>query len=471
MNTTPPAAHHRSIFTRLFVPTLLLVLAANGCWAAAGELKHLRTELERAEETEDRPAIAELCRRIVAIKPNDEQAWDTLVDTELQLEDLDRAERSLGRWAKAIRKPSAGIEDLWGNLLFKREDYQGAARHWLAYLSRKPDPEDAAIVCDKLADLCATHGRWAEFASYSGKAVAADDSASRRTTHALALLHLHQWDAALAEIHKAREVDPADAALKETLPKFERLQKVLPQLKAVDAQIAKSPNSAGFLVDRARLLSVSQFPEVAVQDARQAMTLQPAWMRARILTGEALLDQKKPEAAAELKVSPNLVRGGDGHVSDRALRELAEEDAGLWRDRQNAELLAQRSRTLRSLNQYVLALEDANAALAIGDNSANAHVEAALSLNQLDRTREALDQATRATELSPQNESAWFARGLIEGARADLYAAVASQTHALALRESLAALREREKCAREIGQIELADRDAKRIRELEEGKR
>ena len=39
-------------------------------------------------------------------------------------------------------------------------------------------------------------------------------------------------------------MDATDPQVKEWLPEFERLQKFLPQIKALDAQIAKSPNDA-----------------------------------------------------------------------------------------------------------------------------------------------------------------------------------------------------------------------------------
>jgi hypothetical protein len=55
----------------------------------------------------------------------------------------------------------------------------------------------------------------------------------------------------------------------------------------------------------------------------------------------------------------------------------------------------------------------------------------------------------------------------MEAARADLAAAIASQTRALQLRESLPALRERERCARQLGQVEIADADLNRIKQLE----
>jgi hypothetical protein len=90
---------------------------------------------------------------------------------------------------------------------------------------------------------------------------------------------------------KANKMDASDSAVKEWLPQFERLQTFLPRIKTLDAQIAKSPNdpaAAGLLLDRARLFTLAGRPLLALDDAERALKLQPASMRARIQTAEAL---------------------------------------------------------------------------------------------------------------------------------------------------------------------------------------
>jgi tetratricopeptide (TPR) repeat protein len=118
----------------------------------------------------------------------------------------------------------------------------------------------------------------------------------------------------------------------------------------------------------------------------------------------------------------------------------------------------------------VLALADARAALGIDDKSAAAHLEAAHDLDELDQSKEALVHAVKATELNPNDGTAWYYRGVLEAKRADFPAAIQSQTRALELGESLNVLRARENSERRIGQSDKADADLKRIRELEPAK-
>jgi tetratricopeptide (TPR) repeat protein len=190
-------------------------------------------------------------------------------------------------------------------------------------------------------------------------------------------------------------------------------------------------------------------------------------MLARIQTGEALLDVKRDEDAAKLQISRGLARPADGHVSEKALRELGDEDASIRQSPGKPEPLAARAKTLRELRQFALALADARSALAIDDKSATAHFEAAHDLDELDQSKEALLHAIKATELNPNDGAAWYCRGVLEAERADFPAAIESQTRALKLGETLEALRARENCERRIGRIDNANADLKRIRDLE----
>jgi tetratricopeptide (TPR) repeat protein len=452
---------------RILIFSFLVLCATSSLRAASSDLSRLRTELSEAEEAGDKAAIIELSRRIIAIAPKTSGTWETLLQTQFEAGDFDGAAKSLDAWQKAVKRPPAAIEDFRGDIFAQRKDYQNAERHWLAFLAKKPSAADAANTYDKLADLCADQARWTDSLAYRSKAIAAEDTAARRVFRACTLLRLHQWDAAFADMAKANKIDSTNEQVKEWLPQFERLERFLAGIKALDAQIAKSPNDAGLLLERARLFTLAGRPLLALDDCDHAMKLEPASMRVRIQTGEALLDVKRNEDAAKLQVSRVLARAPDGHVSEKALQELGEEDASIRQSPGKSEPLAARAKTLRELRQFALALADAQAALTIDDKSAAAHFEAAQDLDAFDNSKEALTHAVKATELNPNNGVAWHYRGVLEAERADFPAAIESQTRSLKLGETLDALRARENCERRIGQIEKADADLKRIRELE----
>ena len=446
---------------------VLTLLAGTGLRAAeAPELQQLRTQLKTAQDANDKPAIIELSRRIVAIAPNDSKTWDMLAQTQLENEDLGGLEQTLDAWEKSFRRPPAAIDDFRASLCFERKDYRCAEQHWLAFIATKPPNADVATDYDNLAELCAAQARWADHAAYRTKAITAKDTAARRGLRAIAFLRLHKWDAAYADMAKANKMDATDPQVKEWLPQFERLQQFLPRIKPLDAQIAKSPNEIGLLLDRARLFTLAGRPLLALDDAEHAFKLQPASMRAHIQTAEALLDVDRADDAAKLNVSKDLMRGKDRPVTDQVLRELGELDSRLQQNPKDIDALVARAEILGQLRQFTLSLADANSALSINDKSAAAHFEAARDLESLDREKEALLHARIATELEPNDSTKWLFRGVLERQRADFTGAIASQTRSLEISESLDALSEREQCERRVGKVAEADADLRRIQEL-----
>jgi tetratricopeptide (TPR) repeat protein len=446
----------------LFVWWLLCQFAC-----AAADISPLRSSLAAAEKAEDQPAIIELSRRLVDANSHDSAAWEKLARALFAQKDYARCNATLDTWEKASKPPAAAIEELRGDVGFAQKDTKGAERHWLAFIARKPAATDAAATLDSLADLCVDQSRWRENAEFRKRAVAAEVTAARRVALATALLRLRQWDAALKEMQRANALDAGDTQVTEWLPQFERLQKFLPRIKGLDAQVSKMPTNAALLLDRARLLTLAERPLLALDDCQQALKLQPNSLRARVQTAEALQDSERGAEAAKLGVSHDLARTDGNHVSEKALRDLAAKDLLVAQNPGRPEPLAARSKALRDLRQFTLALADAQAALAIDANSAAGHFEAAHDLDGLGRTKEALVHIRRAVELNPNDAVAWYYRGVIEAHRADFAAAIESQTRSLAIHESAVALREREKCARRLGSVAQADADLRRVQELE----
>jgi hypothetical protein len=82
---------------RALAIAVLSLLAGIGLAAAEPpQLQQLRDELKKAQDASDKPAIIELSRRIVGIASKDSEAWDTLAQTQLESEDLDGLQGTLG---------------------------------------------------------------------------------------------------------------------------------------------------------------------------------------------------------------------------------------------------------------------------------------------------------------------------------------------------------------------------------------
>jgi tetratricopeptide (TPR) repeat protein len=450
-----------AVLSILLLPAISL---AGGLTATGGGLTQWRKQLEIAQEEKDPDAIIELTRRIVAADPRDTGAWTALVEAQIKNEDYDRALGSLKAWEKIAKPRPAAIDRYRGDIYLAEELSDEAERAWRASLAIKPNDY---IVLSKLADLLETEERWPEVLALRTRAAAAKPAAALLAAKAGALLHLHQWDAANAAIQKANNLDATDPTVQQWLPRLELLAQSLPRIKELDGQLAAKPKDPEPLLDQAAVFSEIGQPSLALSNAKRALGLAPGSVRARIQAGEAQLDLGHPDEAAKFKVGHDLPRGDDGHVTPQALRELQLRDEAVLKNPGKPGPLAARSKTLRGLNQYVLALDDARAALRLDPNSPDAEFEMGHDLDALRRPGEALPHIVHSTELRPDDPVAWYYRGIIEANRADFTAAVASQTRSLAIRESVVALQARLDCELRLSLASQADADAARLRQLQ----
>lgn len=434
--------------------------------AGGSNLPQLRAQLAAAEKDDDKDAVVELSRRILETTPGDSKLWEKLARKQFEQKDYDRCEATLDHWEKAVKPRPTIVEDLRGDIAFEKEGYKKAEPHWLAFLATKPNRDQAAASCAKLADACVAQSRWAENLEYRTRIVALKDNAANRVGRATALLRLHRWDEAYTDINKANSLDSSDATVKEWLPQFERLTKFLPRLKELDSEITKAPKNAAPLLEQARIFTLADRPLLALENSQKALKLQPDSMRARIQTAEAFLDTNDVDEATKLQVSNKLARAPDKHVSESALRDLGASDARLSQNPKSTDALLRRAKVLYNLKQLTLALASARAALAVDEKSAAAHFEIAHDLDDLGQKKDALDEARKATELDSNDSMKWLYRGMLEKERSDFTAAIESQTRSLAIQESIYALDERADCERRLGKMKEAEADVARLRQL-----
>jgi tetratricopeptide (TPR) repeat protein len=395
--------------------------------------------------------------------PGDSQTWETLAAKQLELDDQDRCAATLDAWQAHVHPRPKEIDDLRGDLALARKDNQSAEHYWRLYISADPAATDTL---EKLAKLAESAERWPDAVDWRTRALVQNRTVAGLIARANDYLQLRTWDRAFADLKKANTIDASDATVKGALPRFELLEKFLPQIKTLDAQIAKSPMAPLLWLDRARLLSLGNYPNLALQDAVHAMNLDGAMMRARIQAGEALLDLGRIDEAARLGVSYNLKRDKNNHLPDEALQALGVSDQLLLKNPGQAAPLVTRAKVLRQINQSHLALADAQLAIQLEPGSAAAHFQAAHAQDSLGHAREAMAQAERATLLNPGDPVSWYYRGLLEAQRANFAAAIECQNRSLAIRESSVARLEREKCERRIGRIAEAELDAQHREQL-----
>ena len=444
---------------RSVVCSLLVLATSLRLHAAGDDLKSLRAQLEEAEkgETPDNAAVAELSRRILQVDPHDEELWEKLAHAWLDIGDLKQCEQALDQWEK--QKPgAAAIVELRGETEFARQNYNNALRHWTAYLALKPGETETYELIAWVHEL---RRQWDKAEAILTKLIAVEDSADTHVWRARCRVQMRKWDAAIADIQKANSLAADDETVKEWLPQFELLQKSLPKIKAIDRKLADGKPQPALLLDRALLLRDAQRYDLALEDSTAALDLAPESRRAILQKGRDLYQLKRGDEAAKLRV---IVKHLD--FSDDALLKLGALDTKIDAKPKDAALLTERARECSDIEQYALALRDADAAFAIDPRSAAALVESGYASMELDHPHEARRKFIHATELDPKNAIAWRSLGELDMDLANYPAAIENFSRSLKLRESPLVLQKREKCYLYTGHDAEAVQDFQRWQKL-----
>lgn len=447
---------------RLVLPAALALLsmAAPACHRVSKEEKALRSETWEALRVQDYEKAAALARRALETSPNDEGNWDRLVQAQFGLRDSAGVHRSLTSWRTTIRKDSAKLEEYTGDLAVEEHD---AARARQAWLKAVAIDSKTFRLYEKIAQLeRREHNRGAEDRAWTAYLLLRDD-ATAHINRALCRRHLHQWEEAFADLRRAQQLAPNNGEVERTAKLFGRLEKLLPEIRELDARLVLSPQDPGLLGDRALIFLRCNDPEMALADSEAAANSAPWAVRPKLFAAISLIDLGRARECEKLSVLPFIRLDA---LTPELIETIARLDSEISAEQNNADLYVTRAWQLNELNQPALALVDADTALRLDGKSAGACAEGSYSLMKLGRGDEAFERIKQATEVDPNYSTGWQYRGELEMARSDFVAAIESYTRALAVNQTTTALERREECYRRIGLLVKADEDHRALEQL-----
>jgi tetratricopeptide (TPR) repeat protein len=399
-----------------------------------------------------------LARKVLDFAPNDDGAWARLAQAQLGARDLTGLRQTLGDWRSAVKKRSAKYDELRGDLARAEGRQAEALSAWKEAVAHR-DREPRVFI--KIARLQQANGHWKEAVIAWTQAMQNQPSAPALITRATCYRHLHDWEAARADLERAARIAPDDRLVRQERALLDRLGKFLVPIRDLDHQLKALPNDAFLLADRALLFLRAGDPSLALDDARQAARLAPGAVRPKLFRAiaEGMLGH-----AANPAISPAVLRLES--LSSDFLQTISRLDAEIAAEPKSAELLSNRAWQLNEIGQPKLALTDAETALENDPKSAGAWAEASYALAKLKRASEAYERIKQATTLDPNFSTAWQYRGELEIERADYLGAIDSLTRALAISQTAAALARREECYRKLGLLAKAEDDHRVLEQL-----
>ncbi len=447
----------RSFFA---ITLVVIALAMSGCESRREkEVRNLRVRLDQSVRHRDFIAAAEFARQILQRAPRSEEAFAARMEAQLQIPDLAGAETTLHDWAHAVREATARRDEDAGDLALARGDRQATVLAWQKALGA--EPHDKRLL-QKFARL--EHGDWPEETAIWTALLNLEENAETRLARANARLHLGEWEDAENDLQQARKLAPNDPAVQAANAKFAQLRPYLDALRELAARLHEtSRDDFTAWGDRALIYLRAHYPELALEDCARVAKLATWAVRPKLFQAIALLDLNRVAEAAKLDVRRTITLES---LSDDALGTLRRLDAQIAAERGNADLFSERAWQLNDIEQPTLAREDAEIAFKLDNKSSAACTEWSYALMKLGQPQEALTRAKIATDLDPQSATAWQYRGEIESALADKASAVESLSHALALKETAAALQERAACYRALGFNNRAEDDLKTLETL-----
>jgi tetratricopeptide (TPR) repeat protein len=437
------------------------VFALPACHRAASrDEKVLRSELRKALDEQNYERAADLARRHLKLKPQDNGSWDRLVRAQFGRQDLAGVKQTLEDWRRTVPKPSLNLEEYAGDLAAAQNDDGAAVEAWKSVAGA--DPKNVRVL-EKIARLEKRRQFWTKENAAWSALIAVQESAIARINRSICRRRLHRWHDAFEDLEKARTLAADDPEVQRGARLLERTGKFLAEIRELDSALAVSPNDAGLLADRALLFLRAEDPELALEDAEAAGKIGTWAVRPKLFQALALIALGRADECEKLSVQKFIRLEA---LRPEFLETIGRLDSEISAEKNNAELYASRAWQLNEIGQPALALQDAETAAKLDPKAAGAAAEASYALTKLGRAPEALEQIKRATELDPNFSTAWQYRGELEMGRGETLSAVESFTHAIEANQTATALQKREQCYRRLGLLVKAEQDRKAREEL-----
>jgi len=455
-----PFRFPRQAHTTTVTLVITSFFAFSACNRTAKEEKALRADLRQALHEHAYEKAAELARRHLKLRPQDNGTWDRLAQAEFGLRDPAGVKQVLEDWRRSVSKPSLNLEEYAGDLALEQNEPAGAVQAWMKVLAAEPKN---TRVLEKVARMEKAQQHWTEENAAWTAYLEAQDNAMARVNRALCRRRLHRWQEAFEDLKRAQQLAPDDPDVQRGGILFGQMGKFLAEIRELDAGLAVSPNDPGLLADRALMFLRSEDYELALEDGAEAAKLGPWAVRPKLFQALALSGLGRTDECSGLGVQKFIRLEA---LTPEFLETISRLDSEISVERSNADLYVARAWQLNEINQPELALQDAENATRLNPKSAGACAECSYALQKLGRADEALQQIKRATELEPNFATAWQYRGELEMERGETLSAIESLSQAIEASPTVASLQKREECYRRLGLLVKADQDRHAREEL-----
>jgi len=382
---------------RLFAMLLLFVAISIFAQGAS-----LRKQLELAQKDEDTYAQIELTRRLLDQEPNNAGLHDELIALWLGLPDYNMADEALHDWKDAPADTRASVT---AAVLFNRDDKKREAIALLADFHAK-NPADIEIT-RQLTKYLKSLEETEKIITLLQTAPGVNEAADLLAERSLARRAMNDYDGALVDFAAAKAIDSTESTVYSNNASNDRLANALPHIKDASAILAKDPTNLAALIDRAFWFNETGFAyRNSLTDANAALKAVPNSV------GVLMLYVQAANSAGKLSARDALdkfqVDANRPSMNWENLDQLLKLDDALAKKPTDVPLLLARASLLNeALDQYRLALVDADKVLTIDPKNGKARLLKIYSFIKMAQPNEAAAElrAIEAAKPSPEKLS------------------------------------------------------------------
>lgn len=370
----------------------------------------LRDQLDLARKADDRLAQTEILQRLLQQEPHDPEVRERLASLWLLLDDYEQAVNTVRD--ENLVSPGFRVRILAPSLFYYERKPDEAIALLSDYHAKTPDDFE---VTRMLVEYLVATNQYQKLVELLDRAPGVKNSASLLVARASARRSLQDFDGALRDFKEAVSVDSSDKAVFDQRPSFQRLEEALGHIKAASAALEKAPGDVPARLSRAYwYLYAGSANTLAAKDAAAARQAEPDFVSARLLDLYAA-NLVGPLSAGEVQKT-SRVDVGKPLPKWSEFESILRSDQALKSQPRDAKALTARATQLNAAQQYLLAQDDADAALALAPNDAAARLPKIVALVRLKQFEPAAAEYRLLEEGKPPRESLALAAGALADA-------------------------------------------------------
>lgn len=265
---------------------IAICISLTAALSAAAE-PDLKAQLAAASAAGDTQSVTEILRRLHAAEPGDVRYLKELAAGEFAVGNTDAARVLIAELEQAVPASDPRLLELRGDLLLRENKTPAAVEAWQASLAE--DGESVSVLSKLAWHYLNTEKNAAGARVYFDRLVTLRSDVNDHIQVAKVAAAMRDWTVVIERTATLKRDFSTNDSAKLAIVAFERLIDASAKISELDAREKSEPNPLPIIVERSRRFLDLGLPDLALADARRALTIAPEALHVRLLYAAAAL--------------------------------------------------------------------------------------------------------------------------------------------------------------------------------------